>query len=186
MKNIPKYKQGFSLIELMVTIAILAILVAIAAPGMTSLMRANELRGQLSTLKSSLAYARNEAVSRKQQISVCSRKSDTECESSGAWTGWLVFIDLDGDGVVDSNDCSDSTKDCVLKVEQGLSGQVELTSGGNNYVAYDVDGARATGSEGALDLSVCDASASTNGETFYTLTIGASGSTRSSKGVRSC
>ena len=106
------HQAGFTLIELMITIFILAILVSIAVPAMTSFMNSNRLTAHTSELKQAIQYARSEAVSRNQDVSICASSDGATCTGDGDWTqGWIVR--LAGDGT-------------VLRVWNGLS---------DNYVA---------------------------------------------------
>lgn len=96
--------RGFTLIELMIAIAIVAILVVIATPSYEYLMTTNRMAGEINEFVSSLHFARSEAVKRGQQVVVC--KSDTKvcladgdpgdcgCTNAGDWgQGWILFAD---------------------------------------------------------------------------------------------
>lgn len=106
--------RGFTLVELMITLAIAVILLTVAVPGFQSFIL-NARRTMLANdLVLALAYAKSEAVKRGVRVTVCSRQDDTTCAGSTTWdTGWLVFVDNDGDGVVDA---SDTPPDLVLQV----------------------------------------------------------------------
>jgi len=75
--------RGFTLLELMVTLAIAAILASIAAPSFKGLIESQRVRSASNELISSLNFARSEAVTRNTDISVT--------QASGGWTsGWTV------------------------------------------------------------------------------------------------
>ncbi|EHR41746.1 GspH/FimT family pseudopilin [Alishewanella jeotgali] len=63
-------KSGFSLVELMVTIAVLAIIIGIAAPSFVEMMRQNTLRSQANELLGVMHYARTEAIKRRVNVTV--------------------------------------------------------------------------------------------------------------------
>ncbi len=85
--------SGFTLVELMVTIAVLAILLAIGIPAFASLIASNRLTSATNELIASLQTARTEALRRNARVTLCpAAPSATAC--SGAWRdGWMAFVD---------------------------------------------------------------------------------------------
>lgn len=91
-------QRGFTLIELMVVIIIAAILLTIAVPSFSSLIKRNNVDSLQSKLSSALATARTEAASRNTVVSICGSVNETNC-TGGSWnSGWIVFEDAAGNG----------------------------------------------------------------------------------------
>jgi len=100
MSNNLTRNSGLTLIELLITVAIVGILIASAAPSMSEFIQNNRAVTQINELHASLSLARNEAIKRNNNIAVCQSANGTSC--SGSWqNGWIVFIDNDNDGNVD-------------------------------------------------------------------------------------
>jgi len=76
--------RGFTLVEGMVVLAVIAVLAAIALPSLANVLAAQRLRAAGTDLVSSLLIARSEAIKRKARI-------DVEPRTAGDWTsGWRV------------------------------------------------------------------------------------------------
>lgn len=117
-------KNGFTIIELMITILILSIVVAFGVPSFTATIQNNRLAGQLNTLISTLNFARSEAVKLgNNTVTMCGSSSLTSCDTSNWESGWLVFRDADGDGAVDAGDQ-------ILRVQEALTGGNTLRTSG--------------------------------------------------------
>lgn len=83
--------RGFTLIELMVTIAVLAIVIAIAAPSFTSVIQSNRTTALHHEILGAIQLARSEAVKRRKEVVVCRSENMTDCANGADWTvGWLV------------------------------------------------------------------------------------------------
>ncbi|WP_185955422.1 GspH/FimT family pseudopilin [Tepidiphilus sp. J10] len=85
--------SGFTLVELMVTIVVLAILLAIGIPSFATLIASNRLTSATNELIASLQTARTEALRRNARVTVCPA-DPTATACSGAWRdGWMAFVD---------------------------------------------------------------------------------------------
>ncbi len=93
-----RQQHGLTLVELMVTIAIVAILGALAAPNFQTMIQANRARSVASELMDMLNLARSEAARRGQPVSVCPSSNGNSCSSTGTgWdSGWIAFVKEDG------------------------------------------------------------------------------------------
>jgi len=98
-------KSGFTLIELMLTIMIAAILAALAAPSFRDMLINNSLTAETNSLIGDLALARSEAVKRGARVTVCASSDGATCAGGKDWTlGRLVFVDDGVAGLVDGSD----------------------------------------------------------------------------------
>jgi type IV fimbrial biogenesis protein FimT len=95
----PLVQAGYTLVELMVVVAIVGILTAIAIPGFTQLTQKQKVDSQVSALTSAMRLARAEAVKRGQQVTLCPTNNPNDnlpvCATGGPdWSkGWVVFVD---------------------------------------------------------------------------------------------
>jgi len=106
-------------IELLVTLAILAILIGLAAPSMTRFIVQWRASNTVNALTGSLRIARTEAIARARPVVVCRVASNTSttCLSTGAndfVSGWIVFVNNDRDA---SFDYSSTTDELLLRQE---------------------------------------------------------------------
>ena len=122
-------RNGFTLIELIVTIAVAGILLALAVPSFQSLLLSNRITAQTNDLVSDLAFARSEAIKRGVTVTACFANTPTTCGAGTNWTaGWIVFVDAGTAG--------DATGDTILRTHEALRGNNTLNSSGNHFISY--------------------------------------------------
>ncbi len=91
---------GFTMVEMMVTLVIVAILIAIGAPGLSDLIKNNRMLSQVYGIRAALNGARSEALAQRAFVTLCRSEDGVSC--SGDWNeGYIAFVDTDGDGLVD-------------------------------------------------------------------------------------
>ena len=88
-------QAGFTLMELLLGIAVLAILTTLAVPAFTQFIQNNRLAAEANEMVASFQYARSEAVKRGLPVQICSSDDGTACD--GNWNqGWIAMLDPDG------------------------------------------------------------------------------------------
>jgi type IV fimbrial biogenesis protein FimT len=96
-------QTGFTLLELMFGIAVLAILVGLAAPSFSSFINNNRVTTAQNDLVAALYVARSESVRRSTVITVCASTNAASCATQNDWaSGWIVFLDPGATGTVAS------------------------------------------------------------------------------------
>ncbi len=142
--------RGFTFVELVLTLAIAAIMVSIAVPAFANFIKNSQRTVQTNELIGTFYLARTEAIKRKRRVTVCKTNSGTSCDNAAAWTdGWIVFVDDDADGVWDF---ADANADGVwqsgegeepLRINEAAGGALTVTTGDasiQNYVSYTGNG----------------------------------------------
>lgn len=128
-----KTQTGFTLVELMIVLALAAILLTVGVPSFSTMIQNNRIVTQTNGFVSSLHLARSEAVKRGMPVSICPTADPTSatptCADSSNWaTGWLVFTDAGGSaGSYDSGG-----GDQLLQVHEALTGDTTLASDDSN------------------------------------------------------
>lgn len=111
-------QRGFTLVELMVTLAVLGILAALAMPSFTEIINRNRLAGLSNDVAAVLQTARAESMRRRVRVVVCASSDGIACTNNARWRGWIVFADLNGNNVLNDTDP-------VIRSEV-LTGDIEL------------------------------------------------------------
>jgi type IV fimbrial biogenesis protein FimT len=140
-------QRGFTLIELMVTVAILAILGMVAVPSFNEAILGSKLSSFSNNFMASAQLARSEAIKRNSTVTLCRSSNGTSCAASGGWQqGWIVFNDRNGDGDIDT----DETR---VHYQQAMGGEWSFT--GDSYtIVFQSTGLATTGGA-EVTLKLC-------------------------------
>ncbi len=124
------YQQGVTLVELMATLVIAAILLAVAGPSFYEFIQNQRLSTMTNSFIGAIHTARTEAIRRGTTVSLCPASSVTKTACGGAtdWTnGWIIFVDSDDDGVVASTDDRIKVSDTQVDAASIVSPDTHMT-----------------------------------------------------------
>ena len=89
----PQAQTGVTLVELLIVIAIAAILASLAGPSFSDFINRTRQNSVVSQLVSDLNRARSEAIKRNTPVLLCERATDTACGNTNNWqSGWLICV----------------------------------------------------------------------------------------------
>lgn len=139
-------QTGFTLIEMLIAIAIGAILMAIAVPNFSSFVRNNKIITETNTLVGHINVARSEAIKRNRSVVLCRSAAPNAAApvcggTTKTWTsGWLVYVNETGGSGYDNNGAEPD--DDLLKRWVPSGNSVNLKSNGafDNFLVYKADG----------------------------------------------
>ena len=127
------HMRGFTLIELMVTVMVLAILMMVAIPSFNSALVNYRLTSISNTFVASAQLARSEAIKRNSRVTMCKSANGVDCTTTGDWQqGWIVFQDIDNNAVK-------GPVETIIHTESALPANFSMTFV-DNYISYTVSG----------------------------------------------
>lgn len=165
--------RGFTLTELMTTVALLSVLVSLAIPSFRNMMAGNRLISQSNEFIGAINYARSEAITRNSTVTFCraDEETDTDCATTDdTWAAWIL---LNADGDV---------------VRHGAINELVLVSSDltNQSVEFSADGLARSGG-GLVTNSVISSCVTRDiNENFRFVTIGAGSRLSTTKGSGDC
>lgn len=129
--------RGFTLLELLMALAILGITMAFATPSFITIISNNRISSGASDFVSALQLAKAESAARITPVTICKKNTaGSGCLTTGNWQqGWIVFSDINGDGAV-------SAGDTIVLNHQALDTRITFggTAGVTDSITYNPSG----------------------------------------------
>jgi type IV fimbrial biogenesis protein FimT len=128
----PAAVAAFTLVELVVALAIAALLAAVAFPAFHDWLDAYQLANQAKHLAESMTRARTEAIRRGHRVNLCKSADRQQCADQGRWdAGFVVFVDANRDGRIDADEP-------VLGIDGRVPHGITIEANGpvDDYVSY--------------------------------------------------
>lgn len=159
---------GFTLLELLVTLVVGAILYGLAVPSMRAFIQNARITTQTNELVADLNFARSEAVKRAGHVVVCQSNNPQAatpvCNNSGNWqSGRLIFLDAGvGTPPVYNNTYSTVDGDILLRIRAALDGNNTLTTvlvssgAADGSITFDRMGMAMIGTTDTTNFRLCD------------------------------
>lgn len=167
--------SGFSIVELAVTVAVVAIVAAIAFPNFQSVLRSNRVGSSSNELTASLSLARVEALRSPGGAGLCASADGSACGTD--WNaGWMVWVDTNGDGQRNVG----ATPERVVRVVRARPNLNLADSGSTGKILFDRRGRVKAGTGSTLTLSPSDACPAGT-ELVRELSVSAAGQVRATK-----
>ena len=130
--------HGYTLIELLVTLAVFSILALNVFPNLSSLLAQERSIVLTNNLAGALAYARSESVTKNIMIITCQSNNGSECNRSGNWhNGWIIFTDI-------NNNKQREPEETLLRVYPSVNNGTQAIFNGalnrDHYLQYKPSG----------------------------------------------
>ncbi|WP_043958459.1 GspH/FimT family pseudopilin [Lysobacter sp. A03] len=133
-RNRSRRSAGFTLVELVITVVVLAIIAAIAFPSFTTVQNSSRITSQVNSLVSAVQQARMEAVRLGRPVSLCRSTDGATCAGAGQWDQWLILAPASGGQpaeVLQSSRAHPSVQ---------ITSEVQQVTFGSNGLARGADG----------------------------------------------
>lgn len=158
-----KKSQGFTLLELIVTIAIIGILAAIAAPSFSRMMAGNQLQTAVGEWRTAFYLAQKEAIRRKTRVQICPSTNGETCasDSKNYKVGWIVR-DMDAENLIRDFPPTLKGNDEKITLNFNAGGGVKLIFLNNGRLTGNFVGANFTAENKRFDnlqIKLCISSA---------------------------
>jgi type IV fimbrial biogenesis protein FimT len=124
------------MMELLMVISIVGILAAVGTASLKYVGTSNRISTEINGLLGDMQFARSQAIKTGTAVTICPSADQQTCTGSSTWTtGWIVFLDFNGNGTVDAG------VDKVIRAQTSISPDALVASNGNfKYIIFNREG----------------------------------------------
>ena len=98
MDKLPRTGAGFTLYELLMTLALIAVIVTLGFPSFGSIVASSRIRAETSAHFAAVYLARKDSIVRRRAVTICPSLDGLSCDPHNEWsTGWIRFVNTDRD-----------------------------------------------------------------------------------------
>jgi type IV fimbrial biogenesis protein FimT len=160
-------QNGFTLGEVLATLAVVGVSLSLVVPSLDSLTRSNQRASAINELVATLHVARSEAITRNAPVVVCPSEDGRTCAHVAWETGWIRFVDSNGDYLPDRGET-------VLGATPPVAGLQIRTEVFDTAFGYAPSGrvAAPDGQPGGGDFTFCANGSSTDAQVVSVSALG--------------
>lgn len=146
-----KRENGFTLIELMITLAVAGLVLSMAVPALNSFTNNSKRSSAVNDFVSSMHLARNTAITTNSRVTICASSDAADCEVVTWDSGWIVFNDINSNQSVDAGEA-------IVGSSDGLDSVTVQSGEYGNFMMYRPNGRamNATVNGNSGEFTVCD------------------------------
>ena len=143
-------ERGFTLVELMITVALAAILISVAVPTLSQFTMNARQTGAINDFVSTIHIARSTAITTNARVTVCASSGGNACEGVSWDQGWIAFSDANSNQFVDGSDAIVTSGEGIerVSIQSGEFGQAlqfrpngRIAAGAGHFAVCDKRGA---------------------------------------------
>lgn len=131
---------GFTILELLFSLVLLAVAIGLAAPSLQQLSANNQLVAANNSIVTGLNLARSAAITTGDDVTICPSTNGTSCADDEWESGWIIFQDADGDGDADADEIVRT-----VSIESAIS-----NTGFGDEIVFQSDGTTSMGSNATI------------------------------------
>jgi type IV fimbrial biogenesis protein FimT len=158
MSEMPsKRDSGYTMLELVMTMAIVVILGTLAVPGFRYVTNSNRIAGEVNGLLGDIQFARSQAVKEGLPVTICSSSDRANCTNTDWEFGWIVFLDTNNSKTRDPGEA-------IIRTQPAFGGTDTFvaTPGTFHTLTFNRMGYAPTGVANAINITLHDSTSSTN------------------------
>ncbi|MDF0604810.1 GspH/FimT family pseudopilin [Neisseriaceae bacterium TC5R-5] len=171
-----KTSAGFTLVELIVTMAVAVIVLMIAVPSYRTVTESYQISSEINGLMGDVSYARSEAIRQGLNVLVCSSSDGRTCSAASSWgNGWVVMVPTNGSCTVTAGQTAQNAQPLRVQAALTSSNTISFSPTGSNTsqgVCFSRLGTSSTGKFTLMTSSAVSSPTQYNKQCLFVAAVG--------------